>query len=106
MIHEDWVVKGCHLHVGELELGVRPDHRGGIVLRPIFSSADQRDLDAAIRLVMAQLDDPTWRGKLGEAVERAMAFLMGIEGVLRPLARGRLRELKMLSVALERWESR
>lgn len=106
VIHEDWVVKGCHLHVGELELGIRPDHRGGVVLRPIFSNTDQRDLDAAIRLVMARIEDPTWRGTLRDTVERAMDFLMGVQGGLRPHARGRLRELRMLAVALERWESR
>jgi len=106
VIHEDWVVKGCHVRVGELELGVRPDHRGGIVIRPIFSNTDPRDLDAGMRLLMARIEDPEWRAGLRDTVARAMDFLMGIRGVLRPHARGRLRELKMLVVALERWESR
>jgi len=106
VIHEDWVVKGCHVRVGDLEPGIRPDHRGGIVIRPIFSNTNPRELDPGVRLLMARIDDPEWRAGLRETVERAMEFLMGIRGVLQPHARGRLRELKMLVVALERWESR
>ena len=103
-VNDDWVIKGCHVHVGGVELVLRPDHLGGIVFRSPFSSALQWELDAAARLVTGMLDDPIWRGKLTETVERAMSHLMGVRGDLYDVARGRLGELRMLVCALERWE--
>ena len=60
-VGEDWVKKGCHVHVGCVELVLCPDHLGGIVFRSPFSSAMQWELDAAAGLVTGMLEDPTWR---------------------------------------------
>ena len=105
-VGEDWVKKGCHVHVGGVELVLSSDHLGGIVFRSPFSSAMQWELDAAAGLVTGMLDDPAWRGKLKETVEKAMAHLMGVRGTMHDLARGRLFELRMLVRALERWEKK
>jgi hypothetical protein len=103
-VSEDWVGKGCHVHVASVELALRPDHLGGIVFRPVFSSPDVWAIDAAARLVEAKLDDDFWRNKLKDTIERAMTHLMGVQGPFYDLARGRLFELRMLVIALERWE--
>ena len=43
-VSEDWVDKGCHVHVASVELALRPDHLGGIVFRSVFSSTDDWEL--------------------------------------------------------------
>jgi hypothetical protein len=100
---DDWVTKGCHVHVGRVELSLRPDHLGGIVFRPPFSRTSDWEADAAARLVDGRLADPAWRAKLQETIQGAMTYLMGVEGEYRDLARGRLCELRKLIRALERW---
>jgi hypothetical protein len=30
-VADDWVKKGCHIHVHGVELTVAPDHQGGVV---------------------------------------------------------------------------
>jgi hypothetical protein len=103
-VGDDWVKKGCHVHVGVVELALRLDHLGGIVFRSPFSSTSEWELNAAARLVGRLLDDSVWRKKLEEAIERAMVHLMGVRGPMYDLARGRLFELRKLLRALERWE--
>jgi len=103
-VSEDWVGKGCHVHVSSVELALRPDHLGGIVFRPVFSTTDDWQLWVAARLVEAKLDDVLWRNKLKDTIERAMTHLMGVQGPNYDLARGRLFELRMLVRALERRE--
>jgi len=103
-VSEDWVVKGCHLHLGKIEVVLRPDHMGGIVCRKVFSTTADREMDAASKAVMKMLDDPTWRRRLKDRLDGAMDFMLGMEGELQPKARGRLREFRMLVVALERWD--
>jgi hypothetical protein len=105
-VGDDWVKKGCHVHVGAVELVLRPDHLGGIVFRSPFSSTLQWEIDAAARLVTSMLDNPIWRSKLKETIEKAMIHLMGVQGSAYVLARGRLFELRKLIRALERWENK
>jgi hypothetical protein len=101
-VSEDWAVKGCHLHVHGIGVALRPDHLGGVVCRKVFASTPDRTVEAATKLVFEQLADPRWRRKLIETVERVMEFLSGLEGLKKDVARGRLRELSMLVLALER----
>ena len=63
-ISDDWVVKGCHLHVGTVEVALRPDHLGGIVCRKVFSTTADWEIDAASKEVMKWLEDPAWRSRL------------------------------------------
>jgi len=56
-------------------------------------------------MLKQKLDDPSWRNKLRETIERAraMSYLMGVRGQHYDLARA-LFELRKLVIALERWE--
>ena len=103
-VSDDWVVKGCHVHAAGVELAIRPDHLGGVVFRPVFSSAREEPIQIAAALLKQRLDDALWRNKLKETIERAMCHLMGVGGQHYDLARGRLFELRKLVLALERWE--
>jgi hypothetical protein len=103
-ISEDWVTKGCHVHVGQVEIALRPDHELGIVCRAVYSKTPDSEVEAAGRVVSEALEDPDWRAKLKDTLERAMDFYQGIEGKKKPQARGGLRELRMLLVALQRRE--
>ena len=51
-----------------------------------------------------ELDDVLWRNKLKGTIERAMTYLMGVQGPFYDLARGRLFEMRMLVLVLERWK--
>ena len=105
-IAPDWVDKGCHLHVDSVEIALRPDHLGGIVCRPIFSSTTDVNLQSSCRIVFTRLrEDRVFRSRLGDALERAMTFLLSIEGEKLARARGRLFEFRMLILALERMGS-
>jgi hypothetical protein len=103
-IDEDWADKGCHVHVGRVEVALRPDHLGGIVCRKVFSTTADWKIDAASKVVMEALEDSKWRHKLSNRLKGAMMYLRELEGEKQAMARGRLRELRMLLVALERWE--
>ncbi len=103
-VSDDWVAKGCHVHVASVELALRPDHLGGIAYCPVFSSTNTWQLWVAEQLVKVKLEDVPWRNKLKNTIERAMTHLMGVQGANYDLARGRLLELRMLVRALERWE--
>jgi len=100
-ISEDWVDKGCHIHIDHIELAVRPDHLGGIIFRKVFSSTPDADHDVASRIALKLLENPGFRAKLRDSIERAMTHLPGITGYKMAKARGKLRELKFLLVALD-----
>jgi hypothetical protein len=107
MIHisricEDWITKGCHIHVGSVELAVRPDHRGGMVMKKVFASTSEQDAEAAVRLATAWLADIQERRHLFRELLRARDFLRGDWGALTELASGRGAELTFLMAALER----
>ena len=48
---DDWVVKGCHIHVYGVELVIYTNHLGEIRARPFFSSARQDLAKKAIKAV-------------------------------------------------------
>ncbi len=102
VISDDWVVKGFHLHVEQVELAVRPGHRPGlIVFKSCFASASPQDVDAAERIVRQQcLAHPNVRIQWCNAIERAIGFLEGYDGELAELANGRKAELSFLKKAL------
>ncbi len=104
-ISEDWVVKGCHIHIDAVELAVRPDQFGQLIFRKVFSSTSDADFDIAARIAMDLLRKPEFRDKLRDSVTRAMTYLMGITGRKRSLARGRLYEFKFLLIAIRSLET-
>jgi len=106
IVADDWVVKGCHIHVDGAELAVRPDHTGGIVFRPVFSNTPKAAVDAAIRTAKRDcITDPAHRARWRRDIERAMRFLRTYTGELASLANGRLFEFRFLIVALDRYGS-
>lgn len=101
-VSDDWVDKGCHLHVIGVEVALRPDHLGGIVCKRVFASTPNWQVDAASKLVFEPLKDPTWRRKLNDTLEGAMRYMLGVSGQKQTRARGRLREFSELIRALRR----
>jgi hypothetical protein len=102
VIADDWVTKGFHLHVGRIELAVRPGHKQGmVVFRSVFSSASDEAVEAAIEMVQTHcLADANVRKQWRETIDRAISFLKGYPGELGDLANGRLAELTFLKRAL------
>lgn len=98
VVSDDWANEGCHVHVGEVEVAVRPTHLGGLVIRSVFARDNVKTVEAAGTLVIHKIEDPTDRflEQVTEAVERAMEYLPGIRGGTYALARGRLAELSRL----------
>jgi hypothetical protein len=105
VVADDWVTKGCHIKINGIELAVRPNHRGGIVFTPVFSSDVAADVQAAIAVVFRDcLPKAEVRRQWVNRIGGAMVHLGAYEGALGHLARGRLAELNFLRTALERWD--
>jgi hypothetical protein len=104
-VSDDWATKGFHIHIEGVELVMRPDHLGRIVFKKFFRSTSDASASQAIRVARNLLDDPQWRTRFLAALDRGSTYLLGVEGELRSLARGRTREFKFLRIALERWET-
>jgi hypothetical protein len=102
VIADDWVTKGFHLHVGRVELAVRPGHKQGmVVFRSVFSSASERAVEVAIESVQRNcLADPEVRKQWRETIDKAIGYLKGYPGELADLANGRMAELSYLKRAL------
>jgi RHS repeat-associated protein len=99
-IHEDTVVKGVHIDASNgVELGVRPNHTGGVTFVPIFSGESPSALKAAIREAQEDLTNPKFVQQLRKTADRATSFLGSHESTL---ARGRSGETRQLSHALGR----
>jgi len=87
-ISPDWVTKGFHVHVGPVEIVVRPGHEPGLVVfASFFSSVDSRSEDAAIRSIRDNcLADPVVRERWRHTIDRAIRYLDGYDGELADLA--------------------
>jgi hypothetical protein len=104
-VSDDWVTKGCHIHVDGVELAVFCDHKGGIGFRAVFSSTTSAQADAAVKKAIEEcLPDPEIRKAWIVKLRAAKAFMLGYTGGLSQLANGRMFEFKMLEVAIQRWE--
>jgi hypothetical protein len=101
-ISDDWITKGCHVHVGPIELALRPDHRGGILIKKFFQSTSDKDADAAVRKFRDWLEDEDNRRTLYRDIDRARRFVLGDWGLLTDLAHGRGKEFTFLLVALKK----
>lgn len=106
VIADDWVVKGCHIHIGHVELVMRPNHCGEIVFRKVFASTPDSDAASAIRQAQEVcLPDPKVRARWRRDLERAMEYMRQYEGELEALANGRQLEFRFLIRALDRWDN-
>jgi hypothetical protein len=104
VVADDWISKGCHIHVDGIELAVRPDHLGGVVFFSVFSSPAVAAVETAIHRATEEcLPDHDVRERWIDSIQRAKVHLMSHRGVLRPLAVGRVAELHFLEIALRRY---
>jgi hypothetical protein len=93
-VTDDWVVKGCHIHVDGVEIAVRPTHavtyRDGIVFKKVFRSTSDRAFQIAARMAREEcLADPKVRARWRRALERGISFVRSFEGEPADLANGR-----------------
>jgi hypothetical protein len=106
-VADDWIVKGFHLHIGRVELALRPDHRGGVVFRPVFSAHARAVVEDAMRTATREcLTDASVRNRWIKSIKRAVLLLLSHDGDLEDLARGRMAEMNFLRIALERYDSK
>lgn len=89
--------------MNNVELGVFPNHRGGLDFRPIFGSMTKKVEDAIKDALLVCLADPKIRDKWIDRLQAAQLAMLGQTGDLYRLARGRMAEFKFLKIAIERW---
>jgi hypothetical protein len=55
-VTDDWVVKGCHIHIGAVELIVFPDHKGGLGFKSFFTvtARNHKAVTEAIRMAQEE----------------------------------------------------
>jgi len=101
---DDWITKGCHIHIDGVELRVICDHRGGVDFRPVFSNTPLARLQSAVRAAIERcLPDPTVRARWIQRLRGATTYMLNYDGELASLANGRMIEFKYLRLAIERW---
>ena len=110
-VADDWVVKGCHIHVDGVELGVRPAHvrtyLDGVVFKKIFQSTSDEAFEAAARKAREEcLADPVVRARWRRALERGMAFVRAFSGEPAGKANGRQYEFLRLIRHLDAYGER
>lgn len=104
-VSDDWVVKGCHIHIEEVELIIYTNHLGGIDFRPFFSGARTKRVEQAIKRAREIcLPDSRVRKQWIQKLKMASIFMLGYQGELSDLARGRMLDFKFIRIAIERWE--
>lgn len=101
-IGDDWIVKGFHLHVHDVELVMRPNHKGSIIFKKCFRSTPDREAQPAIGRASQLLTDITWHQRFYRELERARRFVQTSGGRLSDLANGRAAEFTFLLVALRK----
>jgi hypothetical protein len=103
-VTDDWVTKGCHIHINRVELNIYTDRFGEIRFRPVFSNTTSKQLAAALKIVREEcLPDAATRQRWIERLEKATVFMLGYAGDLHDLANGRMLEFKFIRIAIERW---
>jgi hypothetical protein len=99
-ISEDWIVKGFHIHVYDVELVMRPDHQGGIVFKKWFRSVSNEAARPAIERARELLQDEHWRRLFYREAMRAREYVRRTSTRLQDLAIGRAAEFTFLMAAL------
>ena len=103
-VTDDWVTKGCHIHVGGIELNVFTDHHGEIKFRAVFAATPANLLQQAIKTALEVcLPDRAVRTKWIKRLEMARVCMLGFEGQPARKANGRMLEFKFLRIPIERW---
>lgn len=103
-VTDDWVTKGCHIHIGSVELVIAPDHQQGVVFKSFFSGTPDAEARRAIKIARENcLADEAVRKKWIRDIGHAVSYMLSFEGEPRRLANGRMLEFKFLILALERY---
>lgn len=103
----DWVVKGCHIHIGPVELVIFPDHLGSVVFRPFFAVTKKNQKAVAQALKTAReecLPHADVRKRWIRSLNQAINCMLSFEGEPSSLANGRMLEFRFLIIALERYK--
>jgi hypothetical protein len=108
-VTDDWVVKGCHIHVDGVELAVRPAHSpnylDGFVFKKVFRSTSDDMFQFAARKARGEcLPDPTVRARWRRALERGITFVPSFPGEPADKANGRQYEFMRLIWQLDAYE--
>jgi hypothetical protein len=104
-LSEDWAEKGFHVHVGKVEVIIRPDHQGGYVFRKAFALTPDKEFNAAVRALKRDLQDAKARRLIHAKAERALEYLRslgkGVDDTAR-MARQKAAEIKFLIHAMRK----
>lgn len=106
-VTDDWVVKGCHIHVGPIELVVFPDHRGGVGFKSFFrvTSRNSDAVNQALKIAEEEcLTDEQVRNRWIRSLNQAIRYMLSFDGEPSELANGRMLEFKFLILALNRYK--
>jgi hypothetical protein len=100
-VTDDWVVKGCHIHVDGVELAVRPAHSptylDGVVFKKAFRSTPDDVFRAAVRKAREEcLPAATVRARWRRALERGRVYVRDFTGEPAAKANGRQFEFVLL----------
>jgi hypothetical protein len=104
-VTNDWVVKGCHIHIGPTELRVFPDHLGRVGFGPFFAvtTRNKQQVAAAIKTATEVcLEDPQVRARWIRSLRQGIRCMLSFDGEPATRANGRMLEFKFLILALER----
>lgn len=103
-ITDDWVTKGCHIHVNGVELNIYTNHIGEIAFRPVFSSIRRALVEQAMKTAYEEcLPDPATRARWIQRLKMATIFMLDYSGELHGLANGRMLEFRFIQIAINRW---
>jgi hypothetical protein len=101
-LSEDWIVKGFHIHVYDIELVMRPDYQGGIVFKKLFRSVSDEMARPAIERARELLQDVHWRRLFHREAMRGREYVRRTSTRLEELATGRAAELTFILAALRK----
>lgn len=71
-IADDWITKGAHIKVDGVELKLLPGKDGEMVIKSVFSSTPEAQVQEATKKTQEALTDPAFRERLTKTVGRAV----------------------------------
>lgn len=104
-ISPDWASKGAHVKIHGIEIALKPDHKGGIALKSVFSKdSNTRKFSHAVKKLENSLKKTKNRKIIHKEVVKAIDYLKGMDRKTREgkLAEKKMAELHFLRVALEK----
>jgi hypothetical protein len=108
-VSDDWVVKGCHIHVDGVELRIFTNHLGSFDIGGFFGQKrktqyELRRENAAIKKAWKEcVPDPAMRKRWIQRLEMARVHVINYQGKLSRKAQGRMFDFKLVRIAIERW---